>query len=409
MEKISDDVVQSHTHARIMNMLVKTRKHKVYASFVFFIFAFFFVSPVLSPAIRDNTIYLSWFVPFLDINFTVHFLTKISVIKAKKNTVIGTYILMTIIILHVNYMFLMKILSIVFSVFYLQYSYDRLGFKKLYTAFNINIFIAILQFVLYFFNRRMAYFIGPSNISKLIWKNFATETNTNFYPVFYLPRTCGLSREAGFFAALLCIIILIYIVDSKIRKTKYQKLLFIMAYIVSFSKMSIVLPVMLLIFKYRRQINKISVFKITMIFLIIMGMFVNYLNKSATLGMLGESFIHRLWGYGIIFNKLSIKEFLIGNAHGTKELNINALNNFQIYRELEARGFMSFCGLPVLVIYTGYLGLLCFLILLKSLRVKSSYFLMLLAATVDVDLITATSFVVLAYWLMIYTSRKGLR
>ena len=385
---------------------IKTQKHRSYASFVFSIFAFLFVSPILSPAIGENTIYLSWFVPFLDINFTAYFLNKLAVIKAKRNIVIAVYLLITIIILHINYMLLMKILSIVFSVFYLQYSYDRLGFKKLYTAFNINILIAILQFVLYFINRNVAYFIGPSNISRLIWKSFATETFTNFYPIFYLPRTCGLSREAGFFAALLCIIVIIYMIDPKIKKTKKQKILFLIAYVVSFSKMSLALPVMLLIFKCRKQINKISLFKIIILFLITMGIFVNYLNQSGLFELLGGSIAHRLWGYGMIFNHLSFKEFFVGNARGTEELNRSTLNDFSFYSELEAHDWTTFCGLPVLVIYTGYLGLLSFMILLKSLRVRSSYFLILLIATIDVDIVTATSFVVLAYWLIFYTSRK---
>ena len=137
-----------------------------------------------------------------------------------------------------------------------------------------------------------------------------------------------------------------------------------------------------------------------------MGMLVNYLNKSATFGILGGSIAHRLWGYGIIFNNLNINEFLVGNARGTEELNRNStLNYFPFYQELEAHGWTTFCGLPVLVIYTGYLGLLGFLILMKSLRVKSSYFLILLIATIDVDIITATSFVVLAYWLAIFAYR----
>lgn len=390
-----------------MNMRVKARKHKTYASFVFFIFAFFFVSPALSPAIGGNTIYLSWFIPFLDINFDVHFINKIATMKAKKNAVIAVYFLIIIIILHGNYMFFIKVLSIAFSVFYLQYSYTRLGFKKLYTAFNINIFIAVLQFILYFVNSEISHIIGPSNISRIFWGKYSTQTNTNFYPVFYFPRTCGLSREAGFFAALLCVIIIIYTVDTNIKKSRIQKLLFFIAYIVSFSKMSVALPAMLVVLRYRKQINRVSLMKITLLFVFIMGILVNYLSQSGSFRLLGGSIAHRLWGYEMIFNRLGIREFFIGNAHGARGLNRDTLHAFSFYNELETHGWTTFCGLPSLVIYTGYIGLIGFLILMKSLKVKSSYFMILIIATIDVDFTTATSFVVLAYWLTVYASRKG--
>ena len=377
-----------------------------YTSSIFFVFAFLFVSPVLSPSINGNTIYLNWFVPLFDYYFMSHLFGKISVMKIKKDVFIGLFIFMSIIILHFNYILLIKILSIIFSVVYLQYIYKRIGFKKLYIAFNINIFIAVLQFILYFIDRRLAYIIGPRYISRLFWKNFATATNTNFYPVFYLPRTCGLSREAGFFAALLCIMILIYIVDKKIKKTRFQNILFFVAYIVSFSKMSFTLLIVLAIFHHRKLFNKIPLKQIIVLFIIMSGLVVNYLNQRGFFVWGGESFTHRLWGYGITFNKLSMKEFLIGNAHGVDELNQAALNAFPISQVLRS-DFMSFCGLPVLIIYTGYFGLIGYIFFLKAYKVKSAYFLILLIATIDVDLFTATSFVVLAYWLMIYTSREG--
>ena len=379
--------------------------HIGYTSSIFFLFAFLFVSPVLSPSINNNAIYLNWFVPLFDYYFMSYLFGKISVMKTKKDVFIGLFIFMSIIILHFNYMLLTKILSIVFSVVYLQYIYQRIGFKKLYIAFNINIFIAVLQFILYLIDHRLAYRIGPTYIARLVWKSFATATNTNFYPVFYLPRTCGLSREAGFFAALLCIIIIIYTIDENIKKTKFQKILFLIAYIVSFSKMSFTLLIVLAIFHYRRRLNKIPLVLIIALFIITLGLGVNYLNQRGFFIWGGESLTHRLWGYGVTFNKLSMKEFLIGNAHGVDELNQAAINAFPVF-EVLAPNFVSFCGLPVLIIYTGYLGLVGYILFLKAYRVKSAYFLILLTATIDVDLFTATSFVVLAHWLTIFGMKE---
>ena len=297
---------------------------RVYISSIFFIFSFFFVSPVLSPSIKGNTIYLNWFIPFLD----VYFIRRMMNIQIKIGAIIGFLIFAIIVFLHSNYMLMFKALSIIFSVLYLQYAYKKIGFRQLYKAFNINIFIAILQFTIYLIDRRAAYFIGPNYLSRLIWGSFATETNTNFYPIFILPRTCGLSREAGFFSALLCIIIIIYISDKNIKKTQLQKLLFIIAYIISFSKMSIVLPIMFIVFHNRKRINKIPLVIMVALFIITTGMFVNSLNRMGFFYLAGESFTHRLWGYGVTFNHLSNKEFLIGNAKGTQQLNQEALNAF---------------------------------------------------------------------------------
>ena len=373
-------------------------RKQIYISSVFFVFAFLFVSPVLSPSINGNTIYLSWFVPFFDF----YFIKKITNIKLKAGIITGFLIFTSVIFLHSNYMLMFKALSIIFPVAYLQYAYKEIGFKKLYKAFNINILIAILQFLLYFINRRTAYLFGPNNISRLIWGNLATQTNTNFYPVFYLPRTCGLSREAGFFAALLCIVIIIYINDKKIRKTKFQKRLFFIAYIVSFSKMSFALLIMLAIFRYRRRFNKIPLIITLALFVITAGILVNFINQRGLFYLGGESWTHRLWGYGVVYNHLNIKEFLIGNRNGTEELNKYALEAFPSHKFLFKRGFTKFCGLPDLIIYIGYIGLAGFLIFLKFLGVRSGYFLLLLIATSDVDLLTSTSFVVLSYWFAVF-------
>ena len=385
---------------------MKTNK-LVYISFIFSIFAFLFVSPILSPSINGNTLYLNFFVPFFDTYFLCYILGRARRIRVKVYGMFAFLAFVTITIFHVNIMLIMRISVIFLSIAYLQYIYQRIGFRRLYAAFNINIIIAILQFTLYFVNRRMAYLLGPNNISRVIWGSFATETNTNFYPLFYLPRTCGLSREAGFFAALLSIIVLIYITDSKIRKTRGQKFLFLIAYAVSLSKMSFLLVVMLVILRYSKFIDKIPVAFAVIMFTVCSGICVNILNKNGFMSPMYESFAHRLWGYGVVLSHLNFKEFLFGNSLGVEELNVAALNAFPIHEYLFTRGFTNFCGLPSMIIYTGYLGLLSFVTFLKSLGVKSAYFLILLVSTFDVDLMTTTSFVMLAYWFTIYSTKRS--
>ncbi len=402
--KVSADNTGNETITPVINT---RRKGILYVSFVFSIFAFLFVSPILSPSINGNTLYLNFFVPFLDTYFLCHILCRARRIRVKVYGMFAFLALIVIMLFHVNIMLIMRISVIFVSVVYLEYIYTRIGFRRLYAAFNINIIIAILQFALYFVNRRIAYLLGPNNISRVIWGSFATETNTNFYPLFYLPRTCGLSREAGFFAALLSIIVLIYITDSKIRKTRGQKLLFLIAYVVSLSKMSFLLVVMIVILRYSKFIDKIPVMLVVIIFTVCSGICVNILNANGFLIPVYESFAHRLWGYGVVFSHLNLKEFLFGNSLGAEGLNVAALNAFPIHEYLFTRGFTNFCGLPSVIIYIGYLGLLSFVTFLKSMGVKSGHFLILLVSTFDVDLMTTTSFVMLAYWFTIYSTKRS--
>ena len=380
-------------------MILKINGKNTYSSAVFFIFSFLFLSPVLSPQINGQTIYLNWFIPFLDFQF-LRYLFKHN--RINKRVLCVILCLLSIPILYRQPIQSLKIATIVFSIIYLCYAYKKIGFSLFYKAFNINIYIAITQFVLYIYNPTLSYYLGPKQIASAIWGANYAGGNTNFYPIFFnIPRTCGLSREAGFFAALLNIVILIYFYDKNIKKSKKQIALFLIAYLVSFSKMSILLPVMIMVVLLRKTIDKIPLGVGFCIVWLVLGIFSVYLNQNGYFNVANESIAHRLYGYGIVFNNLSFKEILFGNANGLLSLNNNAQEAYPIFAHLISRSFDSFCGYPELIICFGYIGLAVFLISCYYLHIETSGLLILLLATIDVDLTTATSFVVLAYWLVI--------
>lgn len=396
-------------------MSIKLNRN-TYVSFVFFVFSILFFSPVLSPKLGNVTVYLYWFVPFLDGYFDIYIISKM---KKQRKEILATVLLIFVItILRGSFFKLLKIITIFYTVIYVQYAHKKIGFKQLYRAFNINVYIALAQFLAYLKSPELAYLIGPRNIATMIWGAANSGGNTNFYPIWgNLPRVSGLSREAGFFAALINVIVLVYIIDKENRgslekrrsKTGsyWQIFLFFIAYCISFSKMSLVLPLCILIYYFRKEINKVP-FSIGFgVVWACLGGLSCYLNNMGYYTAKNESIAHRFYGYGIVFEELSIKEFLIGNANGILELNSTAVSEYPIYNFLIQRGFDTFCGYAEFIICFGYIGLLILLFSLRLLKMETMDLWILFLLTFDVDLTTATSFVALAYWLVICGTRAG--
>ena len=375
-----------------------------YISVIFFIFSVLFVSPVLSPLINGRTIYLYWFVPFFDYQFDTYLIGKIN--HGKKTAFVIFVFIILFVLLRRNLMIMFKVISLIYTVIYLQYVFQRIGFSLLYKAFNLNIYLAILQFIIYLWNPQLAYQIGPKAIASAIWGQQYSGGNTNFYPVFFnIPRVCGLSREAGFFAALLSVVILIYIVDKTTQHVKSQWVLFIIAYVISFSKMSILLPFLLFVLYFKKTIDRIPIGLGFGFVWLTLGSVSIYLNKIGFFSPSNESIAHRFYGYGIVLNNLSLKEIIIGNSNGLLQLNHKAILEYPIYEYLLNRGFDTFCGYPDLIICFGYLGMIVFLFSMHIMHTKTSGLLILLFATMDVSLTTSTSFVVLTYWLVIHINK----
>src|SRR6185312_4670019 len=93
-------------------------------------------------------------------------------------------------------------------------------------------------------------------------------TFTNYYSVFALTRVGGLSREGGFFATLILNCILIYWIDHRERgyTSKPVRAMLVVGFILSLSKMSLVLIPAMLVIKYRRWVDRIPFAVIPVIF-----------------------------------------------------------------------------------------------------------------------------------------------
>jgi glycosyltransferase involved in cell wall biosynthesis len=290
------------------------------------------------------------------------------------------------------------------SIMYLIYAYRNKLLKYLYFGVNLNIGIAILQFIYYYIRPEIAYMIGPTNIANIIWGKYATETYTNFSQNFLgIVRVSGWSREAGFFNSLIIATLLVYhYVDDITEKTKNQYIAFFIAFIISLSKISLIPLAMIPVIWLRKYLNKIP-YIIGIAFVIFSGIVVsnflflhNQYNKYYSDNY--ETFSHRFGGYSIIL-QINFKDMLFGVDNIQKldeEIKENNYYLENIYK------FNEFCGLPCMLINDGVIVFALFIITLKICKLKTADFWILTMATMTVNYLTLSSFVILFYFLILY-------
>ena len=365
-----------------------------YENIIAFLFFIFFTTPILSPSIGNFTVYIHWFIPFLDLKFTKSLFT----IKIKKMYAIEILGVAVLIALLGKYVLLLKVVFLILTLIYMNYCKKNNMFKYLYWGVNFNILIGIAQFAFYYINPNIARLIGPTNIAKTIWGNYATDTFTNLYAIFKFVRVSGWSREAGFFASLIIITFLTYMYDDDIKKKNFiQILMFVIGYIISFSKSSFIVIPLVLILVFRKYLNKIPYYISIIGFILCMIIISNMFNITGMYNETNESLVHRISGYSVIFD-LNPKEVLVG-VDTVKDLNENAIqkNNFiQYIFNLE-----QYCGIPGLIIHEGGLIAILFFVILRKIKFRTPEIIFLSIATITVDYFTSTSFVVIIYYLCI--------
>ncbi|WP_300657343.1 hypothetical protein [uncultured Acetatifactor sp.] len=392
-------------HNSKKDMVTKGHRKGGYTSFIAFLFFFFFASPALSPAFGGRTIYLHWLIVILDWGYLRNVFNRVIDKKNQKN-VLAIMIFLLFCIVNHRLFIAFKIVSIIWCIVYLFYVKEKGLFKYLYIGVNINIVIAIMQFIFYYTNRNWAYIIGPTNISKFVWGNFATQTNTNMYAIFgnKLVRVCGWSREAGFFASLLIICFFCYLYDTKIRKRKAQYILYAIGFIISFSKASLTIIPLFCVIHFSKYINRIPARFASIVYIAITSMAAGVLNRIGYLVVEHESIAHRFIGYHVVW-KVRGKSAVLG--FGTlKEIGDGIISDYSILGHLISTGYDELCGWAGIVEYLGFLGLGIWILMLVLFRISASGILFLMLATFTVDPFTATSFVVLAYWIVL--NIKGL-
>ena len=364
-----------------------TKKEKIVA----FLFSVFFVAQILSPSINEKTIYLE--VILMIIN--PYFWRWIMPIKITFNKVFMFILLLLISVLG-HPVTALKISINIFSATALMYLWER----KIWFIENIvyvSIFVALLQLLLLAIDVELAMMLGPNNISKSIWGSFATQTYTNFYDALGIgiPRASGLSREAGFFASLLVAIITHKMIIGS--NCKFANLMYLIGYVVSFSKMSLVLLFSWLITKTNKFVNKIHFVLWIVIFLLFMLMFWHGSDDFLNDG-LNITYLSRFGAYDSLWY-MDIKQLLLGENDLSKVGGISAINEYY--------GENLYAGLGGWIINNGLLVLLLFCGILWMLKINSSGIILLLLLTINVQPDTNQNFVVYAWFIcMQYFSDK---
>ena len=381
-------------------MIIRLRLKKMYISAVAVLFFFFFSAPALNPAINGRTVYLYWFIPILDIFFCRHIVSAISGKTAIK-VVIVFLALSAACILRGEGLIWLRICVTIFTLYYLFYARQNNIFRYLYATCNFNILIAVCQFVLYYTNRAAAYALGPSNIAKLVWGKYATDTFTNMYSIWgnNLIRVSGWSREAGFFASFLIGVFLCYLNDEEEKscfKRRLQYCLFFTAFVISLSKMTFMIVPILIVWMFRKQINQFSAMAVWGLYMLFTVCAASYLDHIGFYTMPNISITNRFIGYYIV-GQLPIGQFLFGFGE-MKNIAAPVLRENPMLYALTSDG-LNLCGWSGLAQYFGIIGVLLFLCVLRYLKFSTSGGLILLLMTFNVSLYHVTSYVVLAYWI----------
>lgn len=230
-----------------------------YKSFVAFLFFMFFATPILNPYIEGSSVYVYWFIPFLDIHFVNYLYSSIRSLVLSKRTIFLYFALIVVGLLLKKPKLFLELLFIFETVLYCNYAYKNKCLKHLYFWVNVNIFIAILQFVLYYINPSYSYAIGPTNVAKIIWGSFAKQTSTNFFPdLLPIVKVSGWSTEAGFFNSLVIATYFIYkYVNLNHKKSYRQNFLFLIGFVISISKVSLLPLLVIPIIYFKKYIDKI--------------------------------------------------------------------------------------------------------------------------------------------------------
>lgn len=372
------------------NKLKLTSIERLYSN----LFFFFFVAQIFSPYIYGATLYIEVILVCLN-PFFINWILKL---KTKKYYFLVIFIFLGFLCFYK--ILLIKIICIFLCILFLLYTYERdIFYLKKYLL--LSIFIAIVQFLFLYTNPKISYFFGPSNLSQLVWEEYATPTFTNFYRIFLIPRVSGLSREAGFFASLLTISIFLFYIDAKIQNKRISIFLIIfwlIGFIISFSKMSMILFIFFLLYKNRKHVNIISPALIFLFFIIFMYLFVFILNDFL-IDPSNFTFLHRFGGFGVI-SSMDFFQILFG-VDNIKEI-------YHPYIDLVIEnGFSDFAGLSGFIINYGLIfTILYFLLLCKIFKFDSFALIALLLMTINVDIVTNQNFVILTYFFIILYLKK---
>ncbi|MFP1777771.1 hypothetical protein ACLEEB_00760 [Lonsdalea quercina] len=367
--------------------VVKSREGALTSTLRWLIAALFVATP-LNPYISDMTVYLWLPLVFLDF----HFLALLKKVNLKPTLFILLFLSFCLLIGRID--IAVKGAAISLGVIYLI-KVGRPIVDKIFVCLIFSALWCVLQFIAFQFGQEYSAMLGPSAISTLLWGAYATETYTNQYVVFFLPRMSGLSREAGFFVSLLLITFIIRARDKKL--TKKEILIFILAFMFSLSKVSLVLFIFLFLYLLRHYIRKIPVNITIIAFIFLSVCLANYLNVGSPDYFYDhESFAHR-FSPSYLLTDMKLPNLLFGCDREYQCFNTSQ----PIIGFFEPKGLKPNIGLSGILVEMGLLGLATLFLASVLLKLDSYDMGILICFTQTVTLFTVDSFIILTYYYII--------
>lgn len=360
---------------------------------------------MLSPYIAGKTLYLYLLLPFADPGFWRYVFRELHIGRPE---LAACALLFAVTAMHLDVMLIARLVTTLLCVVYIIYTMRFDGLSLLYLYLGVNVAIALAQFVLVFVNPEWANMIGPAHIAELVWGQFATPTFTNFFAIFLFPRVSGLSREAGFFGALISVALaLIVMTPRQHRPTRWTVAILLLGYVLSFSKISFGLPIFLVIYRLRRYLGGVPLSVTVLAVFFILCTALSQLWRDQAISMEhGGSVVHRASGYIFLTHQSDLTDFLWGRE-GPQIARED--HDDQVVRDvlvISGPSEYMFPGLSGLVVNYGVLFLAGLLFALRGLGMRSAGFLYLFVLTINVTIITTTSFVVLAYLVALDIPRR---
>lgn len=353
----------------------------------------FFSSIILSPYYKGQTIYLYLIIPFLDF----YFIKSLFSIKIDLRKVLIILLAFSVLVLELKFFTIIRVSLLIFSILYLFYIKKQGYFYLYYKYIKFNIIIATFQFILAYVSWEYQYILNPKYIADFIWGSYSTPVNPNFYPIFFLKRASGLSREVGFFASIITISILLYISDSSIKKKKREIFFLLLGYIISFSKISLMLPICLILKKYKKKIDSIPLLISSIILLIMMIIISNYLFKIGFFKYSNITWSHRLGGFKVI------DSYSLGDIFHVVDKIGEIINKYPELKFLnDIAKYQYFTGISEIIIHYNFIMFIIGILILKQFKINTTNFFILTLLTFNTGYFTMTSYVILIYFYIFY-------
>jgi hypothetical protein len=361
------------------------------------LFFFFLSSPILSPEIEGYTIYIHVIWALFDINYWKWINSILKKKHLKKKQFVSLFIFIGLIsIVGASGIIFFRLFTLVLTVGYCVYCYTSNCFY-LYRYMILNVLIALLQFILLMQNPELAHSIGPVNIARSIWGEYATIAYTNFFAISILPRVSGLCREGGFFAAYLVVVSFIAYFDMSLSK-KHKKQFFVFLIIgimISLSRSSLAILIVPIVLLLKKSIDKIDVVLMGIIMPIVASIIFTYIQDKYQFffEVPNESVTLRFSGYAFV-QYARLEDFIFG---------VDFVSFMDRIPEIRIKyDKYNFHGLPNIYLQYGVLSYLLFLVLMKKLYFSSTVFIVMFILSANVSLWTCDNFVILAWFLCIY-------